>query len=183
MFTRQTRPSALCEERPTPRRAATAATRVLPRAKRRSLLSHAPFSALERRNATFVFNVLRTLFLTSKLQPSSYQEVPHCLKYSENVTGAFSFTSALLLRSWAQERKLTPLPSCACARFRRNGGYPAKFGLNIDCQQSLLVFARQAHACEPQNLRFRERASKLTQHPSPARSPLMNPLAHQRQVA
>jgi hypothetical protein len=183
MFTRQTRPPALRVDRPVPCVPATPAARVLPNVKSLSLPSHAHFSAVERRNAPFVFNALRTLFLVPKLQPSSFQEVPHSLKQSQSVTGAFSFTSALLLRSWAQERKLTPLPSCACARFHRNGGYPAKFGLNIDCQQPLLIFDRPARAREPQDLRFRERASKLTQHHNPARGPLMNPLAHQRQVA
>jgi hypothetical protein len=35
---------------------------------------------------------------------------------------AFPVTSALLVRSFAQERKSTPLLSCACARFCRYGG-------------------------------------------------------------
>jgi hypothetical protein len=175
MFARGECPSALLVGRPMPRRPAAPATRLLPRAKCASFPSHAPFSALDRRNAPFVFNALRTLFLAPTLQPSSFQEVPHSLKQCQSVTGAFSFACALLLRSWAQERKLTPLPSCACARFRRNGGYPAKFAMNI--------FAPPAHPCEPRDLRFREHASKLTQHHNPARGPLMNPLAHQRQVA
>jgi hypothetical protein len=182
MFTRQTRPSAWLVDGPTPRRPATG---VLPRVKSASHPSQAPFSALERRNAPFVFNALRTLFLTPKLQPSSFQEVPDSLKHIENVTDAFSFTCALLLRSLASERKLTRLLSIACALFCKYGGVAAKLRTELDCQQSLLIFARQAHACQPhsQGLRFRSRASKLTQQHGPARSPLMNPLADQRQVA
>ena len=90
----------------------------------------------------------------------------------------------LLLRSWAQEQKLTPLPSFACAQFRENGGYLAKFGLNTDCQYSLLVCGEQALARETPSLDLHlgGHVSKLAQDHSPARSPLLNPLADQREV-
>jgi hypothetical protein len=182
MFTLQACASALRTGDPAPGR---------PSPPRRARLSstlpptQAPHSSQERENAPFVFSELRTLSFPRKPQPAFSQQVPHSLPHSANLTAAFPITSALFVRSWAQERKLTPLLSIACARFRRNGGYPAKFGLNIDCQQSLLIFGAQAHAYEAhsQGLRFRECATRLVAVPRPTRNSFMNPLMSPGRVA
>lgn len=71
----------------------------------------------------FIFNRLRTLLPEQKLQPAHFQLLTHSLMHAKNVTAAFPITSTLFLRSFAPERKSTPLVSCACALFWRNGGY------------------------------------------------------------
>src|SRR5579862_2097474 len=79
-----------------------------------------------RRNALFIFSTLRTLFSAPNPQASHLHRVAHSFTSAKNITLAFPFTSALFLHSFAQERKSTPLLSCACARFCRNGGWGRK---------------------------------------------------------
>lgn len=83
-----------------------------------------------------VFNRLRTLLPAQKLQHPYFHSVPHSLKLTANITPAFPATSPLFIRSLAQERKSTPLFSCACALFREKWGCHEKFGSFIDCQSS-----------------------------------------------
>jgi hypothetical protein len=66
----------------------------------------------------FVFNRLRTLWSSQILQLAYFQSPTHSLPHTQNVTTAFTITSPLFVRSSAQERKSTPLVSCACALFR-----------------------------------------------------------------
>jgi hypothetical protein len=65
---------------------------------------------------------LRTLLPAQNFQPTQFQSLPHSLQQEKNTTPAFPVTSELFLRSFAQERKSTPLFSCACAQFRRYVG-------------------------------------------------------------
>jgi hypothetical protein len=69
-----------------------------------------------------VFNRLPTLLPEQKFQHLYFHSLPHSLQYDQNVTPVFPTRSALFLRSCAQERKSTPLFSCACARFCRHVG-------------------------------------------------------------
>ena len=87
-----------------------------------SIFAHSRQDADERQNQPFVSSSLRALFLAENLQPSSFHALPHSFARRKNVTPTFQVTSPLLPRSLAQERKSTPLLSCACARFCRNGG-------------------------------------------------------------
>src|SRR5580698_8277872 len=66
----------------------------------------------------FVFNRLRTLCSSQILQLAYFQSPTHSLPHAQNITTAFTVTSTLFVRSLAQERKSTPLVSCACALFR-----------------------------------------------------------------
>jgi len=91
-----------------------------------------------------VFSRLRTLFSAQVLQAPYFHLLPHSLPQERKVTPAFPARSRLFLRSSAQERKLTPLLSGACARFREKCMGGAKFGRNLDCQESLLIFAEQS---------------------------------------
>src|SRR5579862_8325642 len=79
-----------------------------------------------RKNAPFIFSSLRTLFPTPNPQTSHLHPLADSFKYSKDVTPAFPVTSALFPRSFAQERKSTPLLSSACARFCRYVGVCAK---------------------------------------------------------
>jgi hypothetical protein len=72
---------------------------------------------------TSVFNKLRTLLPAQKLQPAYFQSPTQSLTHTKNITAAFPVTSALFIRSFAQERKSTPLFSSAYARFCRKWGY------------------------------------------------------------
>jgi hypothetical protein len=65
---------------------------------------------------------LRTLLPPQKFQRPYFHSLPHSLQHAQNITPVFPARSALFLRSCAQERKSTPLFSCACARFRRYAG-------------------------------------------------------------
>jgi hypothetical protein len=76
----------------------------------------------ERGNASFVLNSLRTLFPARNLQPSHSHKLAHSFTHNKNVTTAFTITSPLFLRSFAQERKLTHLFSCIPALFREKWG-------------------------------------------------------------
>src|SRR5580658_7391004 len=73
-------------------------------------------------NCLFVFSVLRTLLSVPKLQAPYFHSLPHSLKLAQNVTPIFPVTSTLFVRSFAQERKLTPLFSCIPALFREKVG-------------------------------------------------------------
>jgi hypothetical protein len=148
-----------------PRRPIPSATRVL------HFNTQVPFSFDERKNEPFIFSTLRTIFLPETLQPILFQQVPRSLKRLANVTTAFPITSGLFVRSFAQKRKLTPLPSCVCALFRRNGGGGAKFVLNLDCQDSLLISSgRPLTPRDSLDSRPRELASRLAKEPRPARN-------------
>ncbi len=93
----------------------------------------------ERENCRpFVLSSLRTFFPAVPPQTSRCHPLAHSLTHRKNITPAFPFTSALLFRSFAQERKLTPLFSCACARFCRKWGYRENLVRKLDCQYSLL---------------------------------------------
>jgi hypothetical protein len=81
--------------------------------------------------ASFAFNSLRTLFPAPKLQPSSFHGFPYSLTDGKNITHAFPVTSALFVRSSAQERKSTPLFSCIPARFCRYVGVSQR---NSECR-------------------------------------------------
>lgn len=81
-----------------------------------------PTSSHTLRIGPSVFNNLRTLFSARNLQPSRSQALAHSSAQGKKVTLAFPITSTLFLRSFAQERKSTPLFSAACTRFCRNGG-------------------------------------------------------------
>jgi hypothetical protein len=82
----------------------------------------------ERGNASFVLNSLRTLFPARNLQPSHSHKLAHSFTHNKNVTAAFTITSPLFLRSFAQERKLTHLFSCIPALFREKWGCGRKPG-------------------------------------------------------
>ena len=93
-----------------------------------SIFAHSRQDADERQNQPFVSSSLRALFLAENLQPSSFHALPHSFARRKNVTPTFQVTSPLLPRSLAQERKSTPLLSCACALFReKGGGVPVPF--------------------------------------------------------
>jgi hypothetical protein len=57
---------------------------------------------------------------------------------SKKLTPCLSSTSTLFVRSFAKERKSTPLLSAACGLFRENVGVRQKLGSIIDSQLSLL---------------------------------------------
>ena len=63
------------------------------------------------------FSSLRTLFSAPKLQPSPFHAFRDSWTHRKNITIAFPVTSALFVRSFARERKSTPLLSWACALF------------------------------------------------------------------
>jgi hypothetical protein len=69
-----------------------------------------------------VFSELCTLLTTQKYQRPYFHSLAHSLQQEQILTPVFPITPALFLRSCAQERKSTPLFSCACARFCRYGG-------------------------------------------------------------
>ena len=69
-----------------------------------------------------VLSTLRTLFLAPERQPSPFHAFRNSLTHRKNITIAFPVTSALFVRSFAQERKSTPFLSCACALFCRYVG-------------------------------------------------------------
>ena len=69
---------------------------------------------------------LHTPLPAQNFQPTHFQSLPHSLTQARNITPAFPSASGLFLRSSAQERKSTPLFSCACARFFRYRGVGAK---------------------------------------------------------
>src|SRR5579862_2717007 len=58
----------------------------------------------------------------SQKRPLHFQHLAHSFTSAKNITLAFPFTSALFLHSFAQERKSTPLLSCACALFQKSTG-------------------------------------------------------------
>ncbi len=97
-----------------------------------SPLSVASLLAVARHPAvSSVFNRLRTLWPTRNLQPTYFQSPTHSLQRERKLTHLFTITSPLFVRSSAQERKSTPLVSCACALFRtppggRGGGAKAQ---------------------------------------------------------
>jgi hypothetical protein len=78
---------------------------------------HLRKDARERRTGPFVSSSLRTLFLGRNLQPVPFQALPNSLARNKNVTIAFSVGSALFARSFAKERKSTPLFSSISALF------------------------------------------------------------------
>src|SRR5579862_4553294 len=61
----------------------------------------------------------RTLLPAQNFQRPYFHPLPDSLPQEQNITPVFPITPALSLRSFAQERKSTPLVSCACARFCR----------------------------------------------------------------
>jgi hypothetical protein len=61
----------------------------------------------------------RTLLPAQNFQRPYFHPLPDSLQQEQNITPVFPITPALSLRSFAQERKSTPLVSCACARFCR----------------------------------------------------------------
>jgi len=136
--------------------------RVLPPANGGNLHDQALQFSLERRNVPFIFSTLRTLFLAPKLQLARFQSAPHSSPHGDNVTFAFPVTSALFVRSLARVQYSTPLLSIACALFCENGGVGAKFGLHLDCQQSLLISGGRAPLGTLQDLRLYKCASRLS---------------------
>jgi hypothetical protein len=126
--------------------------------------------AHERKTAPSVFSNLRTLFPAQNLQPSPFQSLPHSFVHHENTTLPFPVTSALFLRSFAQERKLTRLFSCACALFCEKWGCHEKFGSLLDCQSSGLstIFTILAHPAAQTRSVSKRTAMRLNRvgHPS-----------------
>jgi len=78
------------------------------------------------RFAPFAISSLRTLFRAPELQQLLFQALPDSFAAIENITTAFSATSALFVRSFACHKVLTRLFSSARALFCKNtreGGY------------------------------------------------------------
>jgi hypothetical protein len=73
-------------------------------------------------NCLFLFSVLRALLPAPKRQAPCFHLLPHSFKLLQNVTPIFPITSTLFVRSFAQERRSTPLFSCIPALFRENVG-------------------------------------------------------------
>jgi hypothetical protein len=80
-------------------------------------------SGKTRKNAPFIFSSLRALFPAPQPQTPPLHPLAHSFTHNKNLTLVFPFTSALFLRSFAEERKLTSLLSCACARFGEYRGW------------------------------------------------------------
>src|SRR5579862_4699327 len=76
----------------------------------------------ESQKRPFVFSDLRTLPPAQKFQRPYFHSLPHSLQQEQKLTNVFSVTSEQFLRSSAQERKSTPLFSCACALFGKATG-------------------------------------------------------------
>ena len=89
----------------------------------------------------FVSSGLRTLLSAQKFQPPYFQRLPHSLKVARSRTQAFPIASALFVRSFAQERKSTPLVSSTCALFCGNVGV----GRTVICY----VLRRSRTSCSP----------------------------------
>jgi hypothetical protein len=100
----------------------------------------------ERRS--LVFSRLRTLFPAHGFQFLYCQSLPHSLQQERKLTPAFPITPGLFLRPFTQERKSSPVFSCACARFCRNGRYHKKFVPHIDGQPCGLSSQRPSPAPE-----------------------------------
>jgi hypothetical protein len=176
MLARRARPSAILAGVSVTGRAIRRAARISPPANGMRMRTLVSRSSLEPRNVPCVFSGLRTLFPFRELQIAFFQQAPNSLTQLQNITIAFSITSAPLVRSFAQERKLTPLPSCACARFCGNGGGAAKFVLDLDCQDSLLSSGGRVRSD------IRSLTSSLANDPSPERN-IVSPLVDRRRVA
>src|SRR5579862_2055987 len=102
-----------------------------------TLAAPAPISSKPRHESqtrSFVSNRLRTPWPAQKPQPAYFQSPAHPFTHKQNITAAFPTTSPLFVRSFAQERKSTPLVSCACARFCRKWGCSENLGPHLDCQ-------------------------------------------------
>ncbi len=97
----------------------------------------------ERRS--LVFSRLRTLFPAHGFQFLYCQSLPHSLQQERKLTPAFPITPGLFLRPFTQERKSSPVFSCACARFCRNGRYHKKFVPHIDGQPISVDYRQNAH--------------------------------------
>jgi hypothetical protein len=134
MFALRARPSASpvrhsARRRPIP--PATKAPRTKPEEYRAS--SFSARSALfvrisaQERNLTPLFSSKRALSGPPSLrQPLYSQSVPHSSTTAQILTLTFPVTSTPFVRSFAKERKSTPLFSCACALFCANVGVRQK---------------------------------------------------------
>jgi hypothetical protein len=87
---------------------------------------HVRKDALDSLRGSFVSSNLRAPFLAPNLQPKPSHALAHSCAHVKNITLAFPVASPLFVRSFAKERKSTPLFSCVSALFCRNGGYPKK---------------------------------------------------------
>ena len=88
------------------------------------------------------------------------------------LTPAFPITPGLFLRPFTQERKSSPVFSCACARFCRNGGIPQKFVPQIDGQHSGLSVGQRASKapeaqCHEQDVKLQGEAREHRARPQP----------------
>ena len=89
-----------------------------------------PSTSRTRKTAPSILNTVRTLSPASNPQPFRFHTPAHRFTSHERVTRAFSITSALLARSFANVQVSTPLFSCAHALFVKNtreGVYPRSF--------------------------------------------------------
>lgn len=97
-------------------------------ARRQSTLTLTRKCALTRRSGPCIFSSFRTLPRTRNLQHYCYPLLANSFTHRQSISLVFPVGSLLFLRSSAQERKSTPLVSCACALFWRNGGSRKHFG-------------------------------------------------------
>ena len=174
MFALQVRPSALPVGYPASRQSLPPAAEILPSANRIRPHLHAQPSSIPCDRAP-VFSPRPALFVRSSAQERKLtpffsthgaflrsrssrqlqhsQSVTNSITQEKNLTPTFPTTSPLFLRSFAQERKSSPLLSCACARFREKCMGGAKFWRNMHCQGSSLTSFRQtkpaAHFSSP----------------------------------
>src|ERR1700691_5237368 len=98
----------------------------------------------QRKYAPFILSKLHTLFPAPKLQPAHFHALPHSLPHRRNLTLAFPRTCTLLPRSRTKQRKLTPLLSCACARFCRYGGYAANSRTTLTLRDEVDLVLRRS---------------------------------------
>src|SRR5271154_167732 len=133
MLADQARPVALLARRPTPRRRISSAVKIRPPASSAPPFSFRPAlfvrSSAQERKLTPLFSGDGALLLhrpSRQLQHS--QLVTNSSTQEKKLTPAFPATSPLFVRSFAQERKSSPLLSCACARFREKCRGGAKLG-------------------------------------------------------